>query len=174
MKWSEKELVSTSDAKIGLISNVRYFISREEKKRPVFLFCLFYVASAVKSWQELFNYMPSWPWQETNLSSLNRKWCALRGLEFFCDVIDNETSQCTHVKYIMWNYLKRRIFFLLLSRLQRCFTFFCYDRWFIFPLGYFRESPGHSSSQYHFQSSAKTGIFWDYSGARLSISVRLG
>ena len=51
------------------------------------------------------------------------------------------------------------------------FLYFCFDGWFIFPLGYFRASPGHSSSQYHFQSSAKSGIIWDYSGAPLCINV---
>ena len=45
------------------------------------------------------------------------------------------------------------------SRLPEFFFLFCFDRWFIFPLEHFRASSGHSSSQYHFQSSAKAGNY---------------
>ena len=66
-----------------------------------------------------------------------------------------------------WSEFQKSRSVLLLSRLPTIFVNFCFDGWFIFPLGYFRASPGHSSSQYHFQSSAKSGIIWDYSGAPL-------
>ena len=70
-----------------------------------------------------------------------------------------------------WSEFQKSRSVLLLSRLPTIFVNFCFDGWFIFPLGYFRASPGHSSSQYHFQSSAKSGIIWDYSGAPLCINV---